>query len=131
MFAGDWLRILTIVVGLAILIMTTLSLAMKHMTESFCIFWGFVSLLFIVSGILLRPIGWNKYISMTALVIIFLGVFCVLAGGLYLSVRISRVIRQATELAIQVSLLNQENEILLKELTRQNEEYEEKDLIYN
>ena len=138
MGAGDLLRLLLIVVGISILSTMIVSLARKNMTESFCIFWGIVSLLFIVSGIVLRPVEWNRYISYAALIIIFCGVAFIVVAALYFSVRISRLIRQSTELAIQVSLLNQENEILLRELKKEDnefvttgvDEYEEKDLIY-
>ena len=113
-----------IIVGLIIFGVTTVSLAKKHMTEVFCIFWGIISVLFIVAGIMLRPMGWNRYISWSALVIIFFGVIFVLLAGFFFSVRISRLMRQVTELAILVSLLNQENEMLIKEVSKQKEEFE-------
>lgn len=113
---GVWLRLFLIIVGVIVLSATTISLARKRMTESFCIFWGLLSFLFIVSGIILRPIEWNRFISGHALIIILFGAICVLVAGMYFSLRISNLIRQVTELAMQVSLLNQENEMVLNEL---------------
>ena len=133
MSAGDLLRILMIVIGLLLLCLTVISLAKKHLTESFCIFWGFVSVLFIIAGIVLRPVIWDRYISWSGSMILFVLAFCLLIGGMFFSMRISKLLRQSTELAIQVSLLNQENEMLLAELTKQKEnedrKNEEKDLI--
>ena len=131
MVAGDWLRLFMIVIGLFILGLTIISLAKKHMTESFCIFWGIASLLSITSGVILRPTVLSSYISWDSMMIIFVSVICLLIAAMFFSVRISKLIRQVTELSIQVSLLNQENETLLKKLARQNEEYEENNFIYN
>lgn len=122
MVAGVCLRIMLIAVGVVILGVTTVSLAKKHMTESFCLFWGLTSVLFIAAGILLQPMGWNRIMSWSALIIIFFGILCILIAGFYFSVRISRLMRQVTELAIQISLLNQENEMLLRQVSKHEEE---------
>ena len=133
----DILRVLWILIGVITFLMATVSLAKRQMTESFCIFWGMVSALLIVGGIVLRPVEWSKYISWSGLVIICLGGLGLLVSGFYFSVWISKLMRQTTELAIQVSLLNQENEILLKQLAKQEaainygETHEEKDPVYN
>lgn len=123
MSAGDVLRLLLVAVGLGLFVLSTVSLAKKHMTETFCIFWGLIAVIFIVVGIIIRPIGWNQYISWPALVMIFLGLVALLIAGYFFSIRISNLIRQTTELAIQVSLLNLENELLSKELAESNEEF--------
>lgn len=116
MSAGDGLRILMIIIGVVILGMTVISLARRHMTESFCIVWGIAALAIIIAGIVLRPTGWSRYISWSGLLLILFGVVFLLAGAFYFSVRISRLTREVRELAIQVSLLNQENGMMLKEL---------------
>ncbi len=125
MVAGIILKVMLIIVGVIIFGVATVSLAKKHMTESFCLFWGIVAVLFIFAGILLQPLGWNRIISWSALVITFAGIVSVLIAGFYFSVRISRLMRQITELAIQVSLLNQENEMLLKQISKHEEELNE------
>lgn len=137
MSAGDVLRLLLVLVGLGLLVRSTISLAKKHMTESFCIFWGLLAVIIIVVGIIIRPIGWNRYISWPAMVMIFCGLVTLLIAGYFFSIRISNLIRQTTELAIQVSLLNLENELLMQELSKANgtaaatagEKYEEEHLI--
>ena len=105
-----------IVAGLVILSMTVVSLAKKHLTEVFCVVWGIVAVMFICAGIILRPTQWKIYISWSGLLLGLFGVVLVLAVAFFFSVRISVLTRQVKELAIQVSLLNQENEMILREL---------------
>lgn len=124
MSVGDGLRLFMIVVGLVIMGMTVVSLARKHMTESFCIVWGIVSVMSVCAGIILQPTQWNRYISWGGLLLILFGTVLLLAGAFFFSVRISMLTRQVKELAIQVSLLNQENEMMLRELTRDRAESE-------
>ena len=124
MSVGDGLRLFMIVVGLVILGMTVMSLARKHMTESFCIAWGIVAVMIICAGIILQPTQWNKYISWGGLLLILFGTVLLLAGAFFFSVRISMLTRQVKELAIQVSLLNQENAMLLREFTKDQAESE-------
>ena len=124
MSVGDGLRLFMIVVGLIILVMTVMSLARKHMTESFCIVWGVIAAIAICAGIIVQPTQWNRYISWGTLLLILFGVVLLLAGTFILSVRISMLSRQVEELAMQVSLLNQENEMILRELGEEQVESE-------
>lgn len=124
MSVGDGLRVFMIVVGLVILGMTVMSLARKHMTESFCIAWGFAAALFICAGIIVQPTQWNQYVSWGALLLILFGVVLLLAGAFIFSVRVSTLSRQVKELAILVSLLNQENANMLREFAEDQKESE-------
>ena len=123
------MRIFMIAIGVVILIVTTVSLAKKHMTESFCIAWGVAAVGAICAGIILRPSGWSQYVSWHGLVLILLGVTLLLAGAFYFSLRISQLNREVKELAIRVALLDQENAMLLGERaedTAEPKEHEEK-----
>lgn len=126
MSAGNELRLFMIAVGLVIFGMTILSLVKKHMTESFCIAWGIVSLSIIFAGIILQPTQWNRYISRSGMLLILFGALMLLCGAFYFSVRVSRLTREVRELAIQVSLLNQENEVIVRVLTQDQAEIEMK-----
>lgn len=117
MSTGDFLRLAIIIIGIVILGQTILSLAKRQMTESFCIAWGILSVLLLLAGILLQPTQWNKYMSTTATTLILIGGIFFLAVTYFLSINISKLMRQNYELAIQVSLLNQENAMILKELS--------------
>lgn len=114
---GDGLRLFMIVTGLVILVLANTSTAKRHMMVSFCAVWSALSVLFILAGILLRPNQWNLYISWSALLLILFGMLLLLAVAFYFSLRVSELSREARELAIQVSLLNQEIESIHRELT--------------
>lgn len=124
MSVGDGLRLFMIVVGLVLLGMTVVSLARKHLTESFCIVWGVVAVMAICGGIILRPTGWNQFISWGALLLILFGIVLLLTCAFFFSVRVSVLTRQVKELAILVSLLNQENAMMLRELAKDQTESE-------
>ena len=113
-----------IAAGLVILIVTVVSLAKKHLTEAFCIAWGIAAVMFICAGIILRPAQWKIYLSWGGLLLVLFGAVLVLAVAFLFSVRISVLTRQVKELAIQVSLLNQENEMILRELCEDTAESE-------
>ena len=115
------MRLFMIAAGLVILSMTIVSLAKKHLTEAFCIVWGIVAAMLICAGIILRPAQWSIYISWNGLLLVLLGAVLVLAAAFLFSVRMSVLTRQVKELAIQVSLLNQENEMILRELSAESE----------
>ena len=121
---GDGLRLFMITAGLVILSMTVVSLAKRHMTETFCIVWGIIAVLFICGGIILQPTQWNRYISWGGLLLILFGIVLLLAGAFFISLYISRLTRQVKELAIQVSLLNQENALVLGEFAKDHAEAE-------
>lgn len=113
------LRIIIIAMGIFMMGLTISSLAKRKMNESFCLAWGLISLAVILAGILLRPSEWNTYISATGLVLILIIVFVVMYAAYFMSLKISELMRKNQELAIQVSLLNQENERILKKLSNE------------
>lgn len=119
---GVLLQIILIIVGVVLFATVASSLAKRKMTESFCLTWGFIAIIIILAGILLRPAEWNKYISgMGMLLLIMIG-FCIIYGAYFMSGKVSDLIRKNTELAMQVSLLNHEKE----ELYRRMDELEAK-----
>lgn len=91
------------------------------MTESFCLAWGIVAIIVILAGILLRPAGWNQYISGIGLVLLLLIGFCFVYAAYFMSSRISELMRKNNEMAIQLSLLKQEKEELSKRLDELSE----------
>ena len=113
---GDFLRIFMIIVGIILLITTISSLAKRKMTESVCLAWGLVSVVCILSGILLKPYGISKYISLTGLILIMIIGAVVLYGAFLVSTKLSELARKNHELAVQVSLLLHENSRILKRL---------------
>lgn len=114
---GNILRIVLFLIGISLLIITVVSLAKRKMNESFCLAWGIVSVAIILAGCLLRPSGWTRFMSATGLVLVLVIIFSAIYAVLFVSLKISELMRKNTELAIQVSLLNQENERILERLS--------------
>lgn len=116
MNSGHILQIIMILTGLFLLIVTTNSLARRRMTESFCLAWGLISVILIVAGVFLRPSEWGHYISTIGMVLVVLFGFCIIYVAFFMSTKLSELSRKNQELAMQVSLLNQENERILERL---------------
>ncbi len=116
MGVGDILRIVVILAGIFLLIMTVSSLARRRMTESFCLTWGLVAIIMILAGILLQPYGISELISVTGLVLILIVGFCVVFGAFYITEKVSELTRKNQELSIQITLLNQENRMIMEQL---------------
>ena len=110
------LRIILFVMGVALLVITVSSLAKRKINESFSLVWGIISVALIVMGIIISPVEWNDYISTGGLFLILVIMFSIVYAAYFTSIRISQLTRENTELAIQVSLLNQENQRILHRL---------------
>lgn len=116
MQAGTILQIIMVAAGVCLLIITTNSLAKRKMTESFCLAWGLISVVLILAGIFLRPAGWSRYLSNMGMILVLMIGFIVVYVAYFLSSKVSELSRKNQELAMQVSLLNQENERILERL---------------
>ena len=123
---GLFLQIVLIVAGVIILITDVLLLAKRKLAESISIVWGFGALVFIIAGIVLHPSGWINYMSKAGMSLMLLLGFCVVYGLFYASIRLSEIIRKQTEMAMDISLLNQEVVELKRELAEHEKKLDEK-----
>lgn len=115
--SGLILQIAMVITGVVLLCVTFSSLAKHRMTAPFSLTWGIVSVMFILAGILLRPAGWNQYISHAGLILLFLVGACVIYGTLFVSFQVSTLMRKTNEMALLLSLMEQENEKLEERIT--------------
>lgn len=116
MASGDLLTIFLIVLGICLFVMAILSLAKRKMTEPFCLAWACVSVLLVICGILIEPSELERYISLRVLILILfitIGVGWILW---FISTQISILRRRNQEIAMQISLLNQDSERMMKKL---------------
>lgn len=113
---GNILQIIMIATGAVLLLGTVGSLARRRMTESFCLAWSLIALILVFAGIFLRPTELARYISTTGLLMVVSIGFCVIYVAYFISTKVSELARQNQELAIQVSLLRQENECVLERM---------------
>ena len=118
MAVGDVLRLFVIVAGAYMFLKATLSLAKRKMTEPFCLAWAVLSALMIFSGILLNPSQLDGYISTRGLILIIIIVSGILWGLWFISTQVSILKRKNQELAMQISLLNNDCEKILRELEK-------------
>ena len=116
MTMGMILQAIMIVLGGVLLCQTISSLARRKMTEPFCLTWGLISVIVVLAGCLLRPSGIAEYISGTGLILGVLIGFCIVYGAFFMSQIVSDLMRKNNELAIQVSLLNEERDQIYREL---------------
>lgn len=116
MASGDLLTMFLIVLGICLFVMAILSLAKRKMTEPFCLAWACVSVLLVICGILIEPSELERYISLRVLILILfitIGVGWILW---FISTQISILRRRNQEIAMQISLLNQDSERMMKKL---------------
>lgn len=116
MAVAEMLRVFVVVAGILLLIMDFVSYANRKMTESMGLGWVFFAVIMILSGVLpIWPIHDAVEESGYFMPACIIGFFVIL-GMFFLSQAVSQLIRKNQELAMQVSLLNQENERILREL---------------
>ena len=118
MAVGDVLRLFVIVAGAYMFLKAILSLAKRKMTEPFCLAWAVLSALMIFSGILLNPSQLDGYITTRGLILIIIIVSGILWGLWFISTQVSILKRKNQELAMQISLLNNDCEKILRELEK-------------
>lgn len=124
MSVGDSLRIFMITIGIVLMGATFSSLAKRKMTESVCLAWGLVSVVCITAGVFLRPYGISAYVSKMGLWLIMVSTIAVLCAAFYVSTKLSELARKNHELAVQVSLLNHENNTILKRMEKLEKQLE-------
>ena len=113
---GNLLKAFIIILGVVLLMKAVLSLAKRKMTEPFCLVWAILSCLMIIAGLLLQPYQLDHYVSKRVLILILLMVLSAVWGLWFISTQVSILMRRNQELAMQLSLLNQDSEKLMKEL---------------
>lgn len=103
------LQLLLIAAGLLLFLRTVCSLARKELTESFSMFWSVVAILLVVAGAVLFALDWQQYITPGALIVVAAVFVLMIEELFFLSQQLSLTIRKTRELAMQISLLNQEH----------------------
>ena len=107
-----------ILVGIGIMAITFVLHAEKKLTVNLAVTWELLGIAAILSGAVPKFSGWSSRLSLGSLVVLLITAFLVLWGVYQMTIQISSLIMKNQELAIQVSLLNQENERILQELEK-------------
>ena len=107
-----------ILMGIGIMIVTFVLHAKKKLTVNLAVTWELLGIAAILSGAFPRFSGWSSRIGLGSLVVLLITALLVLWGVYQMTIQISSLLMKNQELAILVSLLNQENERILRELEK-------------
>lgn len=112
------IKVCVILAGLGIMAVTFVLHAEKKLTINLAVTWELLGLAVILSGAVPKFSGWSSRLSLGSLAVLLLTGFLVVWGMYQMTIQISSLLMKNQELAMQVSLLNQENERIIKELER-------------
>lgn len=130
------LQLGTIIGGFILLISTFRKFVARKLTEELAICWSALAILFIVSGCFRKCFCWSKEMHLMNAIVILCISYLLLFIIFYTNVLLSGLIRKNQELAIMVSLLNQENESMIQQMKEldqltitREENYEKENII--
>lgn len=110
------LQAAVVIAGLLLLLLDFMALVYKKITESIGLCWFFLGMVLISLGIVPGLRSWAQAVPKEAAPALLLAGAALLLAAFYLSSQVSQLARKNQELAMHVSLLNQENESILEEL---------------
>lgn len=126
MHQGYIIQIFLITIGVLSLIVDVALLAKRKLSEPISVTWGFAAIILVLAGIILTPDMWASYISMSALIMIFVLIVLAIIALFVGSSRMSELMRKNTEMAMNISLLNQEIVELKKDIAENHRKIEER-----
>lgn len=122
---STFIRIGFVLIGIVLMAVSFWMNSHKKITVNFAVVWELLGLVLICIGAFPGFSEWTKWVGSGT----SLGLFCVGAIFLFEEVRTSVILSQLMlknrELAMQVALLNQENEFIVKELEKVTKTLEE------
>lgn len=110
------LQLGTVIGGVILLICTFRKFVARKLTEELAICWSALAILFIVTGCCRKCFCWSKEMHLMNATIILCVLYLLLFVIFYTNVLLTGLIRKNQELAIMVSLLNQENESMIRQM---------------
>ena len=107
-----------ILVGIGIMAITFVLHAKRKLTVNLAVIWELLGIAAILSGAIPKFSGWSSRLSLGSLAVLLITGLLIVWGVYQMTIQISSLLMKNQELAMQVSLLNQENERIIKELER-------------
>lgn len=111
-------KLSVILVGIGIMAITFVLHAKKKLTVNLAVTWELLGIAAILSGAIPKFSGWSSRLSLESLAVLLITGLLIVWGVYQMTIQISSLLMKNQELAMQVSLLNQENERIIKELER-------------
>lgn len=118
------MKIGLIIVGVMIMIMSFVFHAKRKLTVNLAVVWEFLGFVLILIGSVPVFSSWCHLLARGTVIAMFVVGALALWGSYILCILISNLSMKNQELAMQVSLLNQENELMLKEIEKLKEDRE-------
>lgn len=118
------MKIGLIIVGVMIMIMSFVFHAKRKLTVNLAVVWEFLGFALILIGAVPVFSSWCHLLAKGTVIAMFVVGALALWGSYILCILISNLSMKNQELAMQVSLLNQENELMLKEIEKLKEDRE-------
>ena len=118
------MKIGLIIVGVMIMIMSFVFHAKRKLTVNLAVVWEFLGFALILIGAVPVFSSWCHLLARGTVIAMFVVGALALWGSYILCILISNLSMKTQELAMQVSLLNQENELMLKEIEKLKEDRE-------
>ncbi len=112
------LKVIVAAAGFFLLGMTFIIYAKKKLTEAVSLVWAIASVVIILLGMVPGLSGWSSAVVQAGCQALVLIMLVLVLGAFWLSVELSQLVMRSRELAMHVSLLNQENERILMELRK-------------
>lgn len=118
MTSSLFFRMLIIIAGICLLLLTFYMYSKRKLTDSIALGWAAFSVIMIMAGAIRAWSGWSKALALASYPMVFS------MGGLIIliifrhSVHLSLMIMKNQELAMYVSILSQENEEILRKLSQ-------------
>lgn len=118
------MKIGLIIVGVMIMIMSFVFHAKRKLTVNLAVVWEFLGVALILIGAVPVFSSWCHLLAKGTVIAMFVIGALALWGSYILCILLSNLSMKNQELAMQVSLLNQENELMLKEIEKLKEDRE-------
>ena len=121
------MRIIIALVGITLMVVSFLMHSYKKITVNYTVMWELLGIVLILIGIVPVISDWTNRLA-TGTGLAFFGVGAIfLVEEVRSSVMISQLLLKTREMAMHITMLNQENERMMHELERLGQIVEEKD----
>ena len=122
MNASLFFRIIVIVAGSFLLLLTFYMYAKRKLTDNIALGWALFSAVIIMAGAVRAWSGWSRELALASYPMVFSVSGMIILIIFRHSIHLSLMIMKNQELAMHVSLLNQEHEEMLKRLRYMEEQ---------
>lgn len=109
-------RLIVIAAGIFLLLLTFFTYSKRHLTDRIALGWALFSVVVTMAGAIPAWSGWSRALALSSYPMVFALAGLVILIIFYHSVYLSLLIMKNQELAMHVSLLNQENAEAIQKL---------------